>query len=297
MNTLINEKTAFCNVLEKFIVFIDSQWEKLLLVNSINWFNQEWDVPTDVYPYFEISCIAEGDCALSMNGREYQATKGQVFFTDISIPTRCTGSNFKIHYITLGTDDAQVYSQLKQYFRDLSYCLQPKFPLTLEDSFLRFHSEASFSRHFNRLDLKCLLLSILIRLYRGVNGTGTHEDFKTISPRNELMVTDLINYLNINFNQEIRLKYLSKRFGNCCRTLNLIFRSATGKTILQYLIHLRIERAQWLLRFTSLDITEIALETGFCDCQHFSRVFKKTIGIPPRQYRICELQGQTLLPF
>ena len=58
----------------------------------------------------------------------------------------------------------------------------------------------------------------------------------------------------------------------------------TGLTIQQYLIRLRIGKAKKLLCATSYSITDIALETGFCDCQHFCKVFKQLEGITPTQY-------------
>jgi transcriptional regulator GlxA family with amidase domain len=52
-----------------------------------------------------------------------------------------------------------------------------------------------------------------------------------------------------------------------------------------YLTRYRIQRAQQLLDTTDLSITEIALETGFSEISHFTRTFKRGVGVSPHAYR------------
>jgi AraC-like DNA-binding protein len=48
----------------------------------------------------------------------------------------------------------------------------------------------------------------------------------------------------------------------------------------------RINRACSLLRHTDKQITEIAFEVGFNDSNYFTRQFRKTTGLAPRDYRM-----------
>lgn len=64
-----------------------------------------------------------------------------------------------------------------------------------------------------------------------------------------------------------------------------LFKSETGMTVNEYLNFLRVDRAKKLLRETNLKIYEIAYQTGFSDHFYFSIVFKKIIGISPKEYR------------
>ncbi|MGE8361527.1 AraC family ligand binding domain-containing protein [Pseudomonas sp.] len=52
----------------------------------------------------------------------------------------------------------------------------------------------------------------------------------------------------------------------------------------QWLIHLRLERALPLV-LQGKPLSEIALQLGFCDQAHFSRVFRRTYGVPPSRLR------------
>ncbi len=64
-----------------------------------------------------------------------------------------------------------------------------------------------------------------------------------------------------------------------------IFSRETGETFKEFLTRMRMERAQGLLRSTSLPIVEIALRSGYSDPHYFSAAFKRITGVPPRDYR------------
>jgi AraC family transcriptional regulator len=64
-----------------------------------------------------------------------------------------------------------------------------------------------------------------------------------------------------------------------------MFRAATGCTPHQYLLQLRIEKAQSLMKDQFLRIIDIAESCGFASQSQFSRVFRQVIGVTPRQYR------------
>lgn len=63
------------------------------------------------------------------------------------------------------------------------------------------------------------------------------------------------------------------------------FLQATGHTPHQYRLRLRVEQAARWLREGRLDIEQVATAAGFCDRFHFSRIFKKQMGVAPARYR------------
>lgn len=64
-----------------------------------------------------------------------------------------------------------------------------------------------------------------------------------------------------------------------------VFKQHTGQTPIQYIQHRRLEQAMLKLRSSDHSITEIALNSGFCDVPHFNRLFKRETGGTPRAYR------------
>jgi transcriptional regulator GlxA family with amidase domain len=63
------------------------------------------------------------------------------------------------------------------------------------------------------------------------------------------------------------------------------FRTAMGDTPLAYLRALRMQKAMRLLSHTDRPLDDVAAEVGYTDGFSFSRSFKKTLGLAPREFR------------
>jgi AraC family transcriptional regulator len=63
------------------------------------------------------------------------------------------------------------------------------------------------------------------------------------------------------------------------------FRQSTGETPHQYVLRQRIERAMQILRDPRATVLEASARTGFVDQSHFSKVFRRTVGVSPTQFR------------
>lgn len=63
------------------------------------------------------------------------------------------------------------------------------------------------------------------------------------------------------------------------------FKSCFQVTPHQYLLQLRLQRAKELLRQTGLPVRQVAEQAGFTDAQYFNRLFRKRIGLSPRDFR------------
>jgi AraC family transcriptional regulator len=64
-----------------------------------------------------------------------------------------------------------------------------------------------------------------------------------------------------------------------------MFETATGLTPHRYLLQLRLERAQELMRKGSASLIDIAALCGFSSHAHMSRIFRQLLGMTPSQYR------------
>ncbi|MGD1082900.1 MAG: AraC family transcriptional regulator [Candidatus Sulfotelmatobacter sp.] len=64
------------------------------------------------------------------------------------------------------------------------------------------------------------------------------------------------------------------------------FHQHFGCTIGEYLRRVRVARAQSLLSCPEMEVSQIALDCGFCDQSHFTTAFRKLTGMPPYRYRL-----------
>lgn len=112
-----------------------------------------------------------------------------------------------------------------------------------------------------------------------------YEDFKVESDSSEDLFEEIRFYIHNHFHEIITLEALASQFNTNRTTLNTLFVDATGKSVIAYLIELRIKLACLILRDTTVPVKEIVYRTGFNDMTHFGRTFKKHVQLTPSQYR------------
>lgn len=78
---------------------------------------------------------------------------------------------------------------------------------------------------------------------------------------------------------------MAKQIGISYSYMRKIVYELTGKSVIDYLNQLRIEKAKQLLMDTDLTIKQIASEVGYYNLQSFNRFFRKYEGMPPSSYK------------
>lgn len=92
-------------------------------------------------------------------------------------------------------------------------------------------------------------------------------------------------YIDLHFQENISIRNLADACLLSESRFSHLFREVTGMTALQYINDLRISKAAVLLGSTDCDIGEIAARTGFRDSAYFSRMFRRSCGCSPSDYR------------
>ena len=98
-------------------------------------------------------------------------------------------------------------------------------------------------------------------------------------------ITGITRYLQEHLTEEISLTVLAEQFHLNPQYISQLFKSEIGVNFLAYLTNIRMEKAKKLLLSTSLSIAEVAEQSGYGDYRVFTKVFKKSEGITPSQYR------------
>ena len=101
----------------------------------------------------------------------------------------------------------------------------------------------------------------------------------------ERTITGITRYLQEHLAEEISLSVLAEQFHLNPQYISQLFKSEIGVNFLAYLTNIRMEKAKKLLLTTSLSIAEVAEQSGYGDYRVFTKVFKKSEGVTPSQYR------------
>ncbi|WP_027092046.1 response regulator [Cohnella thermotolerans] len=81
-----------------------------------------------------------------------------------------------------------------------------------------------------------------------------------------------------------------------CMSVNYfsaMFKQYCGQTFIEHLTGIRLAKAKELLAGTALKTYEIAEKVGYEDPQYFSVIFKRNVGVTPKEYRAAAREGTT----
>ena len=108
---------------------------------------------------------------------------------------------------------------------------------------------------------------------------------KSQDPQEERSILLITRYLQEHLAEEISLSILAEEFHLSAQYISQLFKSEIGVGFLAYLTNIRMEQAKKLLLSTPLPIAEVSEQSGYGDYRVFTKVFKKSEGITPSQYR------------
>jgi AraC family transcriptional regulator len=99
-------------------------------------------------------------------------------------------------------------------------------------------------------------------------------------------IVQVAERLNEEFAEPLTNEDLAMEAGVHPVHLAAAFRRFYNETIGEYVQRLRVDRASVLLQDPEIPLTEIAFSCGFADQSHFTRIFKRRVGVTPGAYRI-----------
>lgn len=98
-------------------------------------------------------------------------------------------------------------------------------------------------------------------------------------------VTMVIRYMYQHLHENLTLEEISEEVQLSKSYLNAVFKAQTGKSPVEFFIHLKMQEACKLLKSTDYYIYEVSSELGYADQYYFSRIFKKVVGVSPKDYK------------
>jgi AraC-like DNA-binding protein len=138
----------------------------------------------------------------------------------------------------------------------------------------------------SRLAIKTYLKMILLALVNHYAEQGATREALYHQQGNVRRLAPLLEHVEQHYDEPIRVNDAARicAMSDCC--FMHLFKEVTGQSFIAYLNHFRVARAQELLAATSRPISEISLETGFCNQSYFGVIFRRIAGMTPLEYRL-----------
>ena len=95
----------------------------------------------------------------------------------------------------------------------------------------------------------------------------------------------ILSYIDEHYAEKIRLEDLVEVVHINKYYICKIFQQCTGKTLLNYVNIVRVQKAVEKLISTNDPVTDIAFSVGFQDINYFSRIFKRVMNVSPTEIR------------
>jgi len=160
----------------------------------------------------------------------------------------------------------------------LQYSFAPNFPIPL------YHSVELMSREWHQPDL-LEKLHIKTLFYQFVYELLNQMSSQSVQTQKVDLVSQAIRFIQEHYSERVTLDELAELLDCSVSYLSRRFKHVSGKSPIEYLIAVRIDKAKELLLNTDATLQEIAESVGFSDDSYFNRMFKKHVGVSLGQFK------------
>ena len=129
------------------------------------------------------------------------------------------------------------------------------------------------------------LLAMKAGLYMVCNRYLTCESWKNRTEKDGFFAHKVIDYVENNFRRDLTLAELSEHFGYEYHYFSKSFRNTFHMNFKTFLNQYRFDYAKNMILKTELDLSTIAMESGFGSLRNFNRIYKLIAGATPKEHR------------
>lgn len=273
----------------KYSIVLDENYESDYLVDHFKC-SSNWTMPNlHKHNCHELYFLMSGDVRYVINHDIYDVNAGDV----VVVPKNQMHST--LHRTKKNCERILIYfsdefiSALKSYmdssvvenfFKLGCVKFSPSQQERVLQLFFRMEKEQIRSDPYSRLEILSILCELIVFIMR----YGT-QGGRTLSDTVESRILDAVQYIYQNYNQLLSLHSVAKIACVEATYFSKILKKITGTNFYEFLTQVRLKKAEDLLLTSPMSINQIAESCGFTNGKNFWAIFKKNMGISPREYR------------
>ena len=221
--------------------------------------------------FHELTFMLEGNMTYYIDDEKFEISNGDIIYLPAGSMRQREVSPGRNNYISINFHSIE-QPQLKLFYKNE---INEEIMMLL-DFLDKAHEKAPIT---NPKKMVFILEALILQI--------SDNDLRNSRPPLPL---EIASYLALHSRERITLEEISQKTYFSVAYCESEFRKAYGRSIIHYLIDLRITEAKNLLMETSMPCSVIARMVGFDDANYFSRIFKKRIGFSPLEYRASVIE-------
>ncbi|MCR5108174.1 MAG: AraC family transcriptional regulator [Lachnospiraceae bacterium] len=247
--------------------------------------------------YTEILYVLEGTALVSADNKKYEVREGSMFIFFPQVVHSIDSVGYERHAVF--KFDANVIAMsspyapkprnvLKSAASQNMLCLFDKSQtesMGMPELAHECIKEMNGYKYGYDMIVKCSLYKLLTFMVRIWVDKGLVLNDEAFSDES-YDIYSITEYIDKNMSSGIKTADIAKACGMSYAYFAKKFASVYGKTCKEYIEEMRVYKVEEFLMFTDFDLTYIAQETGFADCSHMIKDFKKHRGTTPKQFRM-----------
>lgn len=249
------------------------------------------------YNHFEFFYVFSGTCTHVCKGQSYTLQQGDFCLLEYGVPHRlynhsdsCIVLEVIMRKELLDRICSAILREntvLSHFFRNALYG-HSNYPMivfhtgsnrAVQNYIYGMYCQYHMGAQCNHILLEALLNALFVILMRNFQPQQEQPDSMAGAPINAIL-----RYIH-QHEKDVTLHALAEEFGYSVPYLSQLIRTSTGHTFTEILRQIRMRRASWLLKNTSLTSTQIAAEVHCVDTSHFARTFRKEFQMSPQEHR------------
>ena len=233
---------------------------------SHNKFATQKQIERHEIKFNELTFLFSGEMTYYVNDIKYVITSGDIIHVPAgSIRQRETGETLNDYLsINFHSDSPLEFDTI------LKNCVNNEVKLLLSYFETAYSSPSTDRQAKLKMTLETIIMQITDNMYDSYT-----------SP----LSAEIISFISSHYTKKITLNDISQATFYSAAYCENEFKKTTGKSIINYLIDVRINAAKKLLAESSMSCARIAAAVGFDDANYFSRIFKRRTGYSPLKYR------------
>jgi AraC family transcriptional regulator, arabinose operon regulatory protein len=242
--------------------------------------NWKWAKRDNPMMNYDLFYVWNGQGEVILNNTPYEVHPGSCFLFrpgDYTSATHQPQKPLTLTYIHFALSEGVEPEFIPSSYR----ILQEKAVFeTLLTQYVRLRLSGAFGAEE---EARLVLKQLMIRLLREEReeAVSNHQ----VSQKLSEVIQEIANYIRQNAAKPHQISDLATRARLSPRYFSLKFKELIGQSVQSYIIHARIERAEHLLHYAGMSVTEVADALGYRDVFFFSRQFKQYTGRSPSEIR------------